>query len=114
MTFLASLDLPGRCGLLLRRGIVPPRFHGLPPLLKRAGELKNPSLGLFGDLDTVIPVEDVETLRTRLAGFDVPTEVLRYANAEHGFHDGYRPSYNAAATADACGRTLGWLAQHLA
>ena len=95
-------------------GIVRPRFPRLPPLLERAGELKTPWLGLFGDLDAVIPVEDVETLRTRLAGLDVPTEVLRYATAEHGFHNRSRPSYNAAAATDAWDRALDWLAQHLA
>ena len=65
----------------------------------------------------MIPVEDVETLRTSLAELDVPTEVLRYATAEHGFHNGSRPSYNpaaaAAAAAHASDRTLDWLADHL-
>ena len=83
-------------------------------MLGRASELKTPWLGLFGDLDTAIPVEDVETLRTRLAELDVPTEVVRYPTAEHGFHSNARPSFNAVDAADAWARTLTWLAEHLA
>ena len=86
----------------------------MPALLERAGELKTPWLGLFGDLDTVISVEDVETLRGRLTELAVPTEVLRYASAGHGFHNEARPSYNAAAAAHAWERTLDWLARHIA
>ena len=114
VTFLASLEFAlGAAVGFYGGGIVRPRFPRLPPLLERAGELKTPWLGLFGDLDAVIPVEDVETLRTRLVGLDVPTEVLRYATAEHGFHNPSRPSYNAAAATDAWDRALDWLAQHL-
>ena len=83
-------------------------------MLERTDELATPWLGIFGDLDAVIPVEDVEALRTRLAALDLPTGVLRYATAEHGFHSEARPSFNAAAAADAWARTLAWLAEHLA
>lgn len=114
VTFLASLEFPlGAAVGFYGGGIVTPRFPRLSPLLERAGELKTPWLGIFGDLDTVIPVEDVETLRARLDGLDVPTEVLRYATAEHGFHNRSRPSYNAEAATMAWQRTLDWLARHL-
>ncbi len=115
VTFLASLELAlGAAVGFYGGGIVSPRFPRLPPLLERAGELKTPWLGLFGDLDAVIPVEDVESLRTRLAELDVPTQVVRYATAEHGFHCESRPSFHAEAAADAWTRTLAWLAEHLA
>jgi carboxymethylenebutenolidase len=115
VTFLASLELAlGAAVGFYGGGIVSRRFPQLPPLLERAGELKTPWLGLFGDRDTAIPVEDVETLRTRLAELDVPTEVLRYATVEHGFHSDARPSFNAEAATDAWARTLAWLEEHLA
>jgi carboxymethylenebutenolidase len=69
---------------------------------------------VFGDRDAVIPVEDVEALRTRLAELDVPTEVVRYPTAEHGFHSNARPSFNAENATDAWDRTLTWLVEHLA
>jgi carboxymethylenebutenolidase len=115
VSFLTSLEFRlGAAVGFYGGGIVRPRFPRLPSLLERAGELKTPWLGIFGDLDGVIPVEDVETLRTRLAGVDMPTEVLRYAHGEHGFHNRSRPSYHAAAATDAWDRALDWLAHHLA
>ena len=58
----------------------------------RAPTLQTPWLGLFGDEDGSIPVEDVETLRTALVAAPVPTEIVRYPGAEHGFFCDERPS----------------------
>ena len=60
-----------------------------------------------------IPVDDVERLREELDGADVPHDVVRYAEAEHGFHCDQRPSYHAEAATDAWARTLAWFEQHL-
>ena len=115
VTFLAALELAlGAAVGFYGGGIVTARFPQFPPLIDRADELQTPWLGLFGDLDGSIPVEDVEVLRARLGELDVPTEVLRYATADHGFHCDVRPSYNAEAATDAWGRTLTWFADHLA
>jgi carboxymethylenebutenolidase len=114
VTFLASLEFAlGAAVGFYGGGIVSPRFRGLPPLLERAGELKTPWLGIFGDRDAVIPVADVETLRTRLAELDVPTDVVRYPTAEHGFHSDTRPTFNADDATNAWTRTLAWLTEHL-
>ena len=58
-------------------------------------------------------MEDVEVIRERLAALDVPTDVLRYATAEHGFHCDARPSFNAEASSDTWARTLAWFQEHL-
>ena len=50
---------------------------------------------------------------TRSTDAPVDAEVVRYADAEHGFHCDARPSYNADAAADAWKRTLDWFARHL-
>ena len=114
VTFLVSLEHAlGAAVGFYGGGIVTGRFPQFPPLIDRVGELKTPWLGLFGDLDGSIPVEDVEVLRTRLAELEVPTDVLRYATAEHGFHCDVRPSYEAAAATDAWERTLAWFSDHL-
>ena len=95
-------------------GIVTGRFPQFPALVDRAPTLQTPWLGLFGDLDESIPVDDVEQLRDGARrGAPVDTEVVRYADAEHGFHCDARPSYNADAAADAWSRTLDWFARHL-
>ena len=94
-------------------GIVTARLPQFPPLVDHAARLGTPWLGLFGDLDQSIPVEDVEQLRAALADAPVPAEVVRYADAEHGFHCDVREAYNAAAATDAWARTLDWFARHL-
>ena len=94
-------------------GIVTARFPQFPALVGDVTRIDTPWLGLFGDLDQSIPVEDVELLREALATAPVPSEVVRYADAEHGFHCDARDAYNAAAAKDAWDRTLDWFARHL-
>ena len=53
-------------------------------------------LGLYADLDKGIPVDDVEQLRTAAATSSQPTEIVRYADAEHGFNCDRRASYQRA------------------
>ncbi|MGI8493303.1 MAG: dienelactone hydrolase family protein [Acidimicrobiales bacterium] len=95
-------------------GVVEGRF-GMASLVELAPGLRSPWLGLYGDLDKGIPVEQVEALRAAAAEASVPTEVLRYPDADHGFHCDDRPAvYNAAAAKDAWERTLAWLEDHAA
>ena len=114
VTFLVSLERAlGAAAGFYGGGIVAGRFVQFPPLIDRVGDLQTPWLGLFGDEDSSIPVDDVERLRQELDGVDVPTEVVRYAGAEHGFHCDARPSYDAEAASDAWARTLSWFEEHL-
>lgn len=94
-------------------GVTEGRF-GLPPLVDLATQLQAPWLGLFGDRDPSIPVDDVEALRAATARAPVETDVVRYEDAEHGFFCDVRPSFHPGAAADAWRRTLDWLAAHLA
>ncbi len=88
---------------------------GLPPLLELAGELRNPWLGLYGDLDAGIPVDDVERLREATSGASVDTEIVRYSTANHGFHcDARASAYNEEAAHDAFDRAVAFLTAHLA
>jgi carboxymethylenebutenolidase len=95
-------------------GIVRSRFPQFPSLVEHAGSLRTPWLGLFGDQDTGIPVEDVETLREALAAAPVDTEIVRYPEAEHGFHCDVRDAYHHESAVDAWSRTLAWFDDHLA
>jgi carboxymethylenebutenolidase len=94
-------------------GIVSASPLGLPSLVDEAATLRTPWLGLFGDRDQSIPVEDVERLERALDGAPVDTEVVRYAEAEHGFHCDARPAYHRESAIDAWQRALGWFATHL-
>jgi carboxymethylenebutenolidase len=76
--------------------------------------LQTPWLGLFGDADGSIPVEDVERLRSTLdTSTAVEHEIVRYPGAEHGFNCDQRPSYHPDSAADAWTRTLAWFGAHL-
>ena len=87
---------------------------GLPPLLELAPELKAPWLGIFGDLDVGIPIEDVEALREATAKAHVTTDVVRFPDAGHGFHCDARPAvYNEDAARDAFRRALDFFGEHL-
>ena len=94
-------------------GITTGRF-GYEPLVDLAPKLQAPWLGLFGDEDKGIPVEEVELLRAAAATSPQETEVVRYAEAGHGFNCDRRSSYHEPSAADAWARTLGWFDRHLA
>ncbi len=72
--------------------------------LEIAAELKAPVLGLYGALDKGIPVPDVEAMQAAIKG--TKSSIILYPQADHGFLADYRPSYNAAAGADAWGKLL--------
>jgi len=91
----------------------PGHFQGFPPLIDEAATLKSPWLGLFGDLDASISIDDVESLRGALESAPVDHEIVRYAGADHGFHCDARPSYNADAATDGWGRALSWFEGHI-
>jgi carboxymethylenebutenolidase len=94
-------------------GVAEARF-GMPPLVDVAGDLQTPWLGLYGDADKGIPVEQVEQLRTAAGKAPVDTELVRYPGADHGFHCDARPNnYNEKAARDAWQRALGWIGPRL-
>ena len=114
-TFLVSLHRPLGAGVgFYGGGIVSARFPQFPPLVDASATLQTPWLGLFGDADESIPVEDVERLRATLdENAPVAHEVVRYAGAQHGFNCDQRPSYDPSAASDGWQRTLAWFGAHL-
>ncbi|HET9729676.1 MAG TPA: dienelactone hydrolase family protein [Acidimicrobiia bacterium] len=114
VTFLTSVQRAiGAAVGFYGGGIVTGRFPQFPPLIDRVASLQTPWLGLFGDDDASIPVDDVETLRKALTDARVDTAVVRYADAGHGFHCDQRPDFCADAASDAWTRTLDWFTNHL-
>ncbi|MDA8046799.1 MAG: dienelactone hydrolase family protein [Actinomycetota bacterium] len=113
VTFYAALRYPlGAAVTFYGGGVAQGRF-GFEAQTELGADLRTPWLGLYGDQDKGIPVDEVELLRTATAAAPVPTEIVRYPDAEHGFHCDARDSYHASSAEDAWRRTLDWFAHHI-
>ena len=51
-------------------------------------------------------------MRAALANAKVPTEIIVYPDAQHGFHADYRPMYKEDDAKDGWNRLLAWFRQH--
>ena len=80
--------------------------------MELAPRLHTPWLGLYGDLDQGIPTTTWSAAR---GGHQpVATEIVRYADAQHGFNcDDRAAVFNPTAAADGWARTLAWFDQHV-
>jgi carboxymethylenebutenolidase len=112
--YAATLRPLGAAVTFYGGGVTQGRF-GFPPLLELAPGLRTPWLGLYGDLDQSIPPDSVEQLRRAAATSAVETEVVRFADADHGFNCDDRPAvFNPEAAARGWAFTLDWFDRHLA
>jgi len=113
VTFLAATLRPlGAAVTFYGGGVTQGRF-GVPALVDLVPALRTPWLGCYGDLDKGIPVAEVEQLTAAAASAPVPAEIVRYPDADHGFHCDARPAvYHQAAAADAWARALDSLDRH--
>jgi carboxymethylenebutenolidase len=111
--YAATLRALGAAVTFYGGGVAEGRF-GLPSLVDQAHQLQTPWLGLYGDIDQGIPVADVERLREAGDAATAPFEIVRYPDADHGFHCNDRPAvFHEAAAADAWSRTLDWFDRYV-
>lgn len=84
--------------------------------MEMVGDLQAPLLGLYGGLDTGIPLETIEEMETRLKESKNPvaqkSSIYLYDNAPHAFHADYRPSYRKEDAEDGWKRMLAWFREH--
>lgn len=73
-----------------------------------AKDLTVPVLGLYGGLDTGIPLDTVQRMQDELKKGKSKSEIVVYPNAKHGFNADYRPSYNQESATDAWAKMLDW------
>ena len=74
------------------------------------GLIEVPYLGHFAEFDPMIPLDDVEELRSALASRNVPHRIEIYKGARHGFVDPERPmEHNPEAAARAWQTTIEFL-----
>ena len=79
-----------------------------------AKDVKVPFLGLYGDQDKSPTPEDAKKFGDMVKAAGNPNvEIVVYPGAGHAFHADYRPSYNAAAAADAWTKCTAWFDKYL-
>ncbi len=93
-------------------GLDPAKKPASPLMLAR--EICCPVLGLYGEQDALIPVEDVQALEQELKRIDSPTEIVLYAGAGHAFMNDRRESaYRPVVAQDAWRRLCAFFHKHL-
>lgn len=81
----------------------------LPPI-EHVHNIRAPILGLYGDEDHVIPLDEIKRLIATLDSAGVANEFHIYKSAGHAFQDFSRPDhYREAASEDAWKRALAFL-----
>ncbi len=110
MAFLAATEWQLAAAVTFYGAGIVTQRGSLPAIVDRAPSLHTPWLGLYGDRDQAIAVEDVETLRRAVP---IGNPVVRFPDAGHGFHCDERDSYHRRHAAEAWSLTLAWLRSHL-
>lgn len=87
-------------------GILDPLSGSLPALVDIGGELTCPWLGLYGDDDPRVPVDEVEKLRESVGASGVATDVVRFAATDHRFDE-------SEVAGEAWQRARNWFDLHL-
>ena len=77
-----------------------------------APEVKEPVLGLYGEEDAGIKVEQVQQMEAALKAAGKTAEFHEYPGAPHGFVADYRPSYRKDAAEDAWKRMIAWFKKY--
>ena len=80
--------------------------------IELAPEVKEPVLGLYGEEDAGIKVEQVKQMEAALKAAGKTAEFHEYPGAPHGFHADYRPSYRKEAAEDAWNRMVAWFKKY--
>jgi carboxymethylenebutenolidase len=86
--------------------------HPVQPLEMSLG-LECPLLGVFGEQDASIPLEDVEAMRCQLDAFAKPHNIQVVPGVGHGFLNPLRTGYAADAAEDAWALALAFLEETL-
>lgn len=118
MTWLYSAHNPNiKCGVAWYGRLVnafDPTIQPKNPI-DVINQLHGPVLGLYGAKDDGIPLASVESMTKALATGSnaAKASVFQvYADAPHGFHADYRPSYRKEAAQDGWKRMQAWFTKH--
>lgn len=87
---------------------------GAPSTVSRTVNIGGRIHCYFGGQDAMIPVDQVDAIRSALVEAGTRHEVHVYDDADHGFNCDQRASYHEASSADAWQRTFAMFGQELA
>jgi carboxymethylenebutenolidase len=80
--------------------------------IELAPDVKEPVLGLYGEADAGIPLDQVKQMEAALKAAGKTTEFKIYPGAPHGFHADYRASYRKEAAEAAWNEMIAWFKKH--
>jgi carboxymethylenebutenolidase len=80
--------------------------------IELAPEVKEPVLGLYGEADNGISVDQIHQMEAALKANGKTAEFHIYPGAPHGFVADYRASYRKEAADDAWNRMIGWFKKY--
>jgi carboxymethylenebutenolidase len=102
-----------KAGVAFYGSLADPETPAMPKnALSRVAEVKIPVLGLYGEADAGIKVEQVKDMEAKLKAAGKVAEFKIYPGAPHGFHADYRPSYRKEAAEAAWGEMVGWFKKY--
>ena len=90
-------------------------YYGTPLVTDKQAlsNIKWPILGIFGDQDQAIPVEEVKQFETALNADRIPNEIHIYPGVGHAFANPSGDNYAPKETADAWQKTLAFLNKYV-
>lgn len=113
-TYVGAMRELGAAVAFYGGGVTESRWPGVPPLVEVAPGLRTPWLGLYGERDKGIPLDQVEALRAAAALAPVPTRIEVFAGAGHAFFNDERTDmYDADSAARAWPLVLSFLREVL-
>lgn len=86
---------------------------GMPTTTEALAPIKWPVLGVFGDKDQVIPIEQVKAFESSLKTLGITNEVYIYPGVGHAFANPSGANYAPNETKDAWMKTLAFLERNL-
>jgi carboxymethylenebutenolidase len=102
-----------KAGVAFYGSLADPETPAMPKnALSRVAEVKIPVLGLYGEADTGIKVEQIKDMEAKLKAAGKTAEFKIYPGAPHGFHADYRPSYREEAAKDGWNKMVAWFKTH--
>jgi len=76
------------------------------PTIARTKDIKGKIYCFFGEKDASIPPEQVTQIESELQKYQIPHQIFRYPDAEHGFMCDRRSSYHQESAQDAWEKAL--------